>query len=376
MAERLSIQKGNFQKKNFFFQIAEGDELPSNICCKCEAGLIESYILKEKCRKSFKLLRKILKLPEDENAEKQSQGTQTDDRSQETIENVAEFIPIEVEEIVCVKGEFMATDKMNKTAIVDELDDEIDEEIYEEVSVESNFECEYCNAKFENLDDSNWHQNQHTELLPHLLASIEFYRCSRCLLVFPNLEHLMEHFESNEICEVPTALDRIDYQYLDDIDANETPIRLYSCYKNTKNGMYTCDMCQENFQKLPTFRNHFSELHLENAEQNIGYLLVETPHLCGICGKISENLKNALHHIYFHQREFICPVELCSMNFVEFSELFNHISNEHSLIECFQCTHCFYRAKNRDDLKEHKKKSCAARNYECNDCGRCIRRSY
>lgn len=248
----------------------------------------------------------------------------------------------------------------------------IEEELLDESLIETTLtECEYC---FDQIESADEHKKQHNDLMPLILTSIEFYRCSRCLIVFPSIDSFSEHFITKEICEIPEELDCLNYQYLDDVDSNDLPIRLYSCCKNPENASYTCEICREEFIELLTFREHFTNSHLENTEQNICSLLVDTPHVCGCCGKIKQNLRSALQHVYFHENEFRCPIDDCNMVYVTLAELHEHVIDNHSLIVSYSCIHCLYLAKDKDDLKMHKQKSCSARNFECNECGKCFLR--
>lgn len=300
----------------------------------------------------------------------QSQSTQTDDESSGLIKK---YEQTEIEDMAFMESEFIVTgqeEQTNLNMIVEEIDAEIE---YEEISLVPRptfiVECEFCNKKFDGDDQLDLHLKQHNELQPHLLASIEFFRCSRCLVVFSTMDSWMEHFGSVKLCEMSDELERIDYQYLDDVDNNDPPIRLFSCYKNDKNFLYTCDMCHGNFEQLADFKTHFNDFHLANVEENIGHSLAETPHQCGLCGKEERNLKTILHHIYFHQIDFDCPIENCKQKLSTFTDLYKHIVDEHAERDSFQCRNCLYLAKNREDLREHKQKSCAARTFECGDCG-------
>lgn len=316
-----------------------------------------------------------MKLPEEFHEKAIEQSTQTDDISQittaaELLIETEESSQTEIDELPIIKTEFLFDEPPPGDAQTIDVIASVEEEILDESSLK--VECEYCNERFNNDLELTSHHNRHSQLLPYILGSIEFFRCSRCLLVFPRIDDLAKHFDSNAVCEAPKDFDRIDYQYLDDIDVTESPIRLFSCFQNTGNLQYTCDMCLKDFHQLNEFRRHFNDLHLENAEQNIGYLLVETPHVCGLCSKISGNLKSALHHVFFHQAELRCPIENCSTAVMGFSDLYEHTADEHEqvLVGNIRCTHCHYKVKSKEELKEHKQKSCAARNFECNDCGK------
>lgn len=340
-------------------------------------------MFKEKCHKSYNLLRKILKFGDDEqtNAEKQTQGTHTDDHETQIDEELVEVddqtkvipsaeknpkLKLVSPDVEMVEGEVVKLDISDMIFSPNEETNEIS--IVGEPLISLIKECEYCDETFNNYDDIELHSNQHNELLPYLLASVDFYRCSRCLFVFLSIDDLAEHSKGQN-CESAEDIDRVEY--LDECDGNLPSIRLFSCSKNPNNHLYVCDVCQLEFEQLIDFRNHFDVFHSNNTEQNIGYLLIETPHFCGICknGSPLENLKSALHHVYFHQREYKCPVDNCMIAFTHFKDLYRHTIDEHSLIRNYDCPYCSYSAKSKDELTVHSQKSCKARNFECNECG-------
>lgn len=346
--------------------------------------MIESYIFKEKCRKSYNLLQKILKLANDEqtDAEKQTQATQNDDNETQIDEELIKMenqISFRLEQssennpkmnlitpvVEMDNGERL---KLEASDVIFSLNEDTNEIIIEDPLISLIRECEFCNETFDNYEDIELHSNQHKELLPYLLASIDFYRCSRCLFVFLNIDDLAEH-SNGQNCKSPDEIDRVEY--LDESDGNLPSVRLFSCSKNPNNNLYVCDVCQIEFEELINFRNHFDVFHSNNAEQNIGYLLIEMPHFCGICKSNSpfENLKSALHHVYFHQTDFKCPVDNCMIAFTHFMDLYRHTIHEHSLIRNYDCSHCNYSTKSKDELRMHSQKSCKARNFECNECG-------
>lgn len=352
--------------------------MPANLCRKCEVLLIECYIFKEKCQKSYNLLQKILKLADNEqtNAQKQTQGTQIDDDEIQIYEELLE-VENEIKPENNPKMKLTSPDvemqevkpiKLTASDMTFSPNDEPNEIIIDEPLISFIIECEFCDETFDNYDDMKLHSNQHNELLPYLLASVDFYRCSRCLFVFSKIDDLAEH-SKNENCKSPAEIDRVEY--LDEKDGNMPSIRLFSCSKNPNNNLYVCDVCQIEFEELNNFRNHFDLFHSNKAEKNIGYLLIETPHFCGICKNSYplENLKSALHHVYFHQSDFKCPVDNCMTDFMHFMDLYRHTIEEHSLIRNYNCSHCSYSTKSKDELRMHNQKSCEARNFECDKCG-------
>lgn len=323
-----------------------------------------------------------MKLADNEqtNAEKQTQATQPNNNETQIDEKFAEMedqmkIKPSTEKnsklkLISSAVKMAETERfrLNASDMIFSSNEEANEIIIGEPLISIVRDCTFCDETFDNYDDMKLHSSQHDKLLPYLLASVDFYRCSRCLFVFSNIDDLAEHYKS-ENCKSPEEIDRVEY--LDESDGNLPAIRLFSCSKNPNNNLYVCDVCQVDFAELIDFRNHFDVFHSNNADQNIGYLLIETPHFCGICKSRSplENLKSALHHVYFHQRDFKCPVDNCMIAFMRFMDLYSHTIDEHSLIRNYNCLHCSFSTKSTDELKVHNQKSCKARNFECNECG-------
>lgn len=213
------------------------------------------------------------------------------------------------------------------------------------------------------------HQKQHAKIMPALLGSMDFFRCSKCLTAFPFIESLLEHVDADEGCQQSLELNRADtctdYQYL----ANDPMIRLFSTCKNTDSNTFSCSLCILDFEDLLAFQTHFDEEHLSNSDCLPEYFYTELAHTCGICESVFKNLKDCLHHIYFHQAEYTCMENDCDHVASTFSLLYFHMIRGHTNTNTFECTHCTYDAKNNADLKEHQRSKCPARNVKCDICG-------
>ena len=122
---------------------------------------------------------------------------------------------------------------------------------------------------------------------------------------------------------------------------------------------------------------HFAEEHLSSLDSHPEYLHTELTHQCGICDCVFKNLKDCLHHIYFHQAEYRCIENDCDHVSSTFALLYFHLMKRgHSQqAQTFECAHCTYDAKNDVDLKEHQRTNCPARNIKCDVCGNYFIRS-
>lgn len=271
----------------------------------------------------------------------------------------------------------ISEESMDEKCAIKEIEIESNNDDVDDISYNGNneSECNLCGESLKSQNEYKSHRNKHTAFRMNLLASYDFYRCSRCFMVFLNIESFVEHIASTELCkkriennETDTC---VDYQYLHD-DAREFPIRLYSGFRDKKILECACDLCHSTFKDINEFRDHFIEMHFEEAANNTDYLQSEAIHLCSICGESFRKLTSALHHIYFHQMEYTCPNEDCTQKFNLFSMLYAHMAEEHSMTQDFQCKYCFYAADSNDDLNEHKRKYCLKRNIKCNYCGKVI----
>lgn len=362
-------------------------------------AMFEAFTFKQKSVKSHNLLRKILKISDEDEAdvflsplpmERRSQSTQTAD-----IDDIELLVEVNDDAIIKAKHEQLCdyieeseesddvwqfvylTGGENEDQIIEQdvkdirNDEEIENEevIQDELSLDLTdaTECEYCSEQVpEPLVKS--HLKQHMKVMPWILGSMDFFRCSRCLTAFPFIESLMEHVDAEDMCQQSTELDKIDtctdYQYL----ANDPTIRLFSTCKNIDGNTFSCNLCVSDFVDLFSFRVHFEEEHLSNLDCHPEYLHIELAHTCGICDSSFKNLKDCLHHIYFHQAEYACMENDCDHVASSFSLLYSHLIGGHAP-RSFECMHCTYQAKNGNELKEHQRSACPARNVKCEICG-------
>lgn len=399
---------------NFFkHQIERNDKLPQNICTNCEAKLIETYIFKQKCGKSLKLLQKILKLPETKDSlNKKSAITESSTPELTDAENTDEIDlekPDEIDNTELTEYEYIVEDCDLEMFIDDEeiLISNVDntqtkdttsakaekkqknskQSIRIAKSAETNskvtnvgsnerIECDQCAETFQNKNALRVHANEHLQVMSQLINSISYYRCSRCSSIFLDADELTTHITEETICDPSSnPNDRencCDYQFLDNAAIDQQRIWVYSCYKNIGSNLPACDVCHQVFETFDDYFLHFGIEHLENTDFCIDFMLSEMIHRCGVCGKSYNNLKNALQHVYFHQTEFHCFEDECSSAFGEFDSLYEHINNEHSIDIEVVCSYCMYKAESVEDLKVHKKKICKARTYKCTYCGELI----
>lgn len=418
----------------FFVQVQQDDGLPQKLCVNCSSKIIEAYALKEKCIRSEELLREILNLPKNVTTSTETIGTQTeacsqndvevqatvsDDGSNEPaseradydlIEGVKSGTDLDDESIECIS---IANYELYDDAATDEnvyLDDgteiastaqhrnsrkrkcsimsiaapidDIDEMNFDGGNKEFD-RCSYCNKKFSEPSDFQSHVNEHIEILPLILTSTNFFRCSRCRLVYPSADQLCKHIETADSCTHVAANDTsgdnyIDYQFLGDpITNNIDQIRMFSGQKNndgTTDGdaeIVSCEFCDYSFEHFMDFIEHFNDVHLTNVE-NTEELYADTAnlsHCCGICAKTYMNIKDIMFHVHFHQTTFYCPFVGCSDTYHKSHYLNRHIAREHFTIEKHKCEHCQLELNSYKLFKAHLRHECSARKFICTTCG-------
>lgn len=245
-------------------------------------------------------------------------------------------------------------------------------DINSDTSPSVGIECLQCGERFSIEDELCLHECEHLEIASQLINSINYYRCSRCCLMFPHIDHLIEHIEGEEICEHANSNEAdscCDYQYLDDIDYRN--VCLYSCHKDVESDLVVCDLCHNESETFTQFCTHFEKSHIDSVDYSAEQFANEAMHWCGICRKAYKNLKMILQHVFFHQTEFFCPEESCNQSFEEFELLNEHMNADHNIAkDNLRCCYCSYNATNGDDLKLHKKELCKARIFKCNYCGK------
>lgn len=421
-------------------QVRADDGLPQKLCVNCSTKIIDAYVLREKCKKSTKTLRKLLKLPEPEVtasttvAEMQTIETQTDpcsftdaivqttfDENDDSNEPTDESIKTADYDIIDANADAESDDEnielisignyemydgivteenvymedtepsLNRPKCMEQsigddanvpIDDGVDE--IEELDADTDnivYErCSYCNKKFSNPSDFQSHVNEHMEILPLILTSANFFRCSRCRLVFASAEQLCAHIEATDTCTIDTKIgingdNCVDYQFLGDpIINNIDQIRMFSCQKIDDDGFIACEFCDYVFENFMDFIEHFNDMHLTNVE-NTEELYEGTAHLshcCGICGKTYMNIKDIMFHVYFHQTTFYCPFVGCSDTYNKSHYLNRHIAREHFTEEKHICEHCQWQTNSYAFFKRHVRHECPARKFICATCGECI----
>lgn len=427
-----------------YLQVQADDGLPQKLCVNCSSRIIDAYILREKCKKSAKLLRKIFNLSERSDStsppaiEQKTIETQTDacglsdakvqtafdeydsndpaeceraeydiiDANDETeldgdsieVFSIANYdmdddmvteenVYLDDSESVSMRAkqeqaEIDAADGVDDAndanVPIDDFDDVEEVDVDDEIAVFDR--CSYCNKKFNNPSDFQSHVNEHMEILPLILTSANFFRCSRCRLVFAKAEQLCTHIEAPDSCTIDTKNglngdNCVDYQFLGDpIVNNIDQIRMFSCQKNDVDGAIACEFCDYVFESFMDFIEHFNDVHLMYVE-NTEELYEDTAnlrHCCGICAKTYMNIKDIMFHVYFHQTTFYCPFVGCSDTYNKSHYLNRHIAREHFRVEKHTCEHCQWETNSYTLFKKHVRHECSARKFVCTTCGACL----
>ncbi|XP_031629671.1 zinc finger protein 223-like isoform X2 [Contarinia nasturtii] len=333
-------------------ELNENDGFPKNICTKCEKTMFEAFIFRQKSRKSHKLLQRILKMSKHEESE-------ADIYEVEVIEKInSDYIEGDGETVW--QTMYLSNVETDNVIIEQDFTSSESLEIKNQLDLSKDVICEIC---CEQVSQSllETHFNQHSIIMPSLVSSIEFYRCSRCLMCFPYINLLLEHANAEHLCDRSTELDKEpSYQNI----SKEPKFRLFSTCKNIDNFTFSCCLCILDFENLFAFRAHFQE-HLINLNTHPEYIRSDLAHACGVCGEKFRNLGDCLNHVYFHQTTYACYKTNCKH--VTFTSLYFHLIREHSH---HNCKFCLFQAKTSNELKEHQRFSCSARQMKCDHCER------
>lgn len=371
--------------------------------------MFAAFTFQQKSIKSHNLLRKILNTSQENEQENAVATIQTERRSQSTQTKSVDNEEEEEEEVTIVETIDEFGIKEMKPILVDELieddsngNDDDSNETWHMIYLSNaengdpiiepdvkhcemiDIDCESVNDPLEQSFDTidcchcgelisrshlNTHLHEHAKLFQYILTSSEFFRCSRCLRVYPDMDTLIEHTNAAEPCKYSSELKKddtcTDYQYL----VSDPPIRLFSTSKTVDSSLYSCSLCASSFEDVLSFFIHFEEEHLSKLDISTEYMHSELTHLCGICGKSFKNLQDALHHVYYHQIGYPCPHNGCWEINDSFSTLYNHFNRKHNEDE-IQCSHCSFVAANNLELRRHERVSCTARRFKCDICGK------
>lgn len=233
------------------------------------------------------------------------------------------------------------------------------------------FNCRTCNCTVAS-NGMKEHIIDHEDFLPKVIGYSKFYRCNRCRHIYISSKDFEKHLTNGKICAVASADPEYctDYQFLDDpmIGISEN-LHMISC-SNIDN-MFVCD-CGRLTETLSELCEHYKCSHLmgpEELSQN-GKDMCRLSHTCGICKTSFENLKEAVFHVYYHQKQFPCPVSPCRKMFMNsYNSLRRHIEREHITGLVFNCPYCKQEFMGYDRLRSHMKIDCSARQIKCKHCG-------
>lgn len=237
------------------------------------------------------------------------------------------------------------------------------------------YRCFYCKRQLKNFNELQSHLIEHNAIMSIIINAINFYRCSRCHLIFLTVEQFLNHLNAKNVCtniDLITAQDNcIEYQFLGD---NFNKLMLISCQKmiDNNNNLYSCEYCENVYENFDDLCEHSknAHFHLNNDDEiEIFENLWNLKHGCGICGEFYLNLKNTLIHIYFHQKQFKCSMDDCANSYKKFAFLNRHLLREHFNRTPHKCNHCEFENQNYELLKKHQRNDCKQRNYKCSYCG-------
>lgn len=152
---------------------------------------------------------------------------------------------------------------------------------------------------------------------------------------------------------------------------------------------YTCNICNEQFERKRYYQNHTRTSHLpENAEIfhcsqcNEGFFATEnelklhvvvshrsdpsSPYLCPVCSKAFSTKALLNRHFGIHsadsKRPHVC--EICGKTFFHYSSFRAHVKM-HTDIRDFSCSHCTKSFRSQSHLNRHLKIHTKQKDHEC-----------
>ena len=168
-------------------------------------------------------------------------------------------------------------------------------------------------------------------------------QCPKCAEVFPSATQLEEHMKKRHEkhgCEICGK----SFERKDNLKRHSKT----HASPNSKRS-FPCNQCGEKFQRSDTLRKHVVESHGEI-------------HLCEICGKRFQILKNLTNHMKTHEvqepesvanERHMC--EICGQQFERKGDLKRHLKIHASpnSKQTFPCKQCGKKFRRKDNLQKH-----------------------
>ena len=215
------------------------------------------------------------------------------------------------------------------------------------------------------------HEEMESILEYMYLGVATFYqeRLNEFLNVAKNLE--IKFFSiSNEKPEIP------DIQEYIELKTKQTNIDVKSkqsidhLAKRTTEGMFDCTLCQKQFTKRNTLKNHIQSIHVgvkfpcnlcdyEATQHHHLKTHVETKHdsikfSCDKCDHQLNSKDSLSKHIKYKHEGLNFACNLCDYETTQHQHLKSHVEAKHDSIK-FSCDKCDHQLNSKDSLRKHQK---------------------
>ena len=128
---------------------------------------------------------------------------------------------------------------------------------------------------------------------------------------------------------------------------------------NSKNAVFLCTICQQEFRKIEIYDKHCIETHSNSVDKkkrgSPKKNIHENANKCEICGKSFVNSGNLTKHLKIHQTDKINLFEChqCGKTFKEKYNFKRHVKSVHEEERPHKCDYCDHWSKSKFDLKSH-----------------------
>ena len=209
------------------------------------------------------------------------------------------------------------------------------------------FRCRFCPKGFYRKDKLKVHEALHTKDQ----GTLSTYKCSICLVKFPNPEELESHKRMETHSHPCPTCGKIQ------VSKQQLQVHMVT---HVEERNFLCEDCGASFTSKQDLQKHCNFMMHSNFK----------PFTCQECGK-GFTAKNKLdrHQMTVHSKEkpFKCTFENCEKAFSRRDKLTDH-ARTHLNYEPFHCRFCSKGFFRKDNLKEHEVLHTKDYPYKCEKC--------
>ncbi|KAI5643499.1 hypothetical protein NE865_04483 [Phthorimaea operculella] len=320
----------------FTFGVHIVSQLPTHYLCEpCITTILRSYFMVKKIRSNHRILQKYIDIL-----------TQQAKISSTTEQPVEKQLLLTIDNVkgLNVPGTVTKKDKQNKFTQIflcevdasDDAEPEFDFENSHEM-----YECPYCGKQYEEFFIFKNHYSLHNEA---------YFRCHKCSKRYKYFKELIghrnqKHFDGLTGCNVCQII-------LLNPNSKEHELQ------HTE--LYTCVICELNFQKQDDFETHNVENHMACKVEGpamISSMSFKREHECDICGcSFNSEESYTVHRKNHETNDSHCRI--CNREFMSIGQLNVHVKNTHPEENpvrniTYRCTMCPLDFKLRTELLKH-----------------------